>query len=99
MSTEYNLLCLSHDPPVVSDSVDGWLATNSWGLGQLRAHVADRERVARLYRETEGEWPPMDERDRHWTARFLAMHPNCTLGIIDEYSRTHPLEEPHDDAR
>lgn len=31
-------------------------------------------------------------RDGHYrrnTARFLAEHPNCQIGVVDEYGRTH----------
>ena len=92
MRDTYNLQCLSHNPPVTSESIDGYLASGSSGLDRLRVAVAERAHIVRLYRETDGEWPPMDERDRHWTAMFLAGHPDCAIGIIDEYGTTHSVE-------
>lgn len=34
-----------------------------------------------------------DYADTALTALFLAAHPHCHLGIVDEYGREHPTEE------
>lgn len=87
--TDYvHLLCLDHNPPVFSDEEVG---QHLYDLPQIRQDIANRDLLVKAWR---AEAEP-DERFRRTTVRFLASHPNCNIGIRDEYGVDHPLvEEP-----
>ena len=89
MSTYLYLQCLDHTPPLTAEEESGQHLSD---LPTIRAALADREAaIARsALNGTQGYWS--FERN---TARFLAAHRTCQVGIIDEYGREYPLtEEP-----
>lgn len=87
MSAYLYLQCLSHTPPIEAEDESG---QHLYDLPQIRADIADRERIAALVNDNgDGPWwGDADEFAHHFrrnTARFLAVHPACQLGIVDEY--------------
>lgn len=86
MSTYVYLECLDHDPPLSADDESGQHLSD---LPQIRADLADRERVVASIRDG---WDPGDY-FRNNTARFLASHKKCRIGIRDEYGDEHPPVE------
>ena len=86
VSTYVYLRCEDHDPPLTSDGESG---QHLYDLDQIRADIANRDAVAAAWRDD------LTSQDsfRRSTARFLAEHPKCQIGIIDEYRRVHPLTE------
>ena len=87
MSTYIYLLCRDHNPAIQADGESGQHLTD---LPQLRQDIANREAIVHALRvldfQAHGSY-------RCNTARFLAAHPHCHLGIVDEYGREHPIEE------
>lgn len=81
MSTDIHLVCLSHDPVIISDEVG---TTNS--IDRVRKQVADRDKIVAAFHAVMelGVWPDLDgnEKTVWW---FLKMHPVCQIGIRDEY--------------
>ena len=92
MSTYLFLLCLDHTPPLEAEGESG---QHLYDLPQIRSNVANREQVVSAW---DGYWGP-GHHFRHNTARFLARHPECRIGIRDEDGVDHPLEEGDDDGR
>lgn len=94
MSTYIFLECLDHDPPIQAEDESG---QHLYDLPRIRAEVADREATAADVHSYEGS--VLDEEFdpgayfRCSSARFLAAHPNCRIGIRDEYGVEHPLTE------
>lgn len=86
MSTWLYLRCESHDPPLKNDGESG---QHLYDLEQIWADIKNRDRIAVAY--CDNFFP--DDHFRHNTARFLAEHPHCQIGVIDEYGRTHTPEE------
>lgn len=86
MSTWFYLRCDDHDPPMLADDESG---QHTYDLPQIRADIAERDYLARLYGDTYGEG--LDYFRKH-TARFLAAHPKCRIAIEDEYGHEHPIE-------
>lgn len=86
MSTYLYLECLDHDPPLRAEEESG---QHLYDLPQIRRDVADRGTV--LADETGETWP-RDYFRRH-TARFLAAHPRCHIGIRDEYGSPYDLKD------
>lgn len=89
MSTDVYLECLDHEPRLRADGESG---QHLYDLPQIRADIANRNRIAAAW---EDGWTA-DHHFRRNTARFLAAHPKCRIGIRDEYGREHPVAE--DDA-
>lgn len=91
MSTYLYLQCLSHDPPIRSY---GDVGSNLSQLPEIQEDVKNRDKIVA---ETDYETIHDDGWTRAKTrALFFRDHPKCTLGIIDEYNKTHPItaEEP-----
>lgn len=86
MSTYVYLECLDHDPPL---SAEGESGQHLYDLPQIRADIANRERIVTNLRDG---WDP-DDHFRRNTARFLAAHPKCRIGIRDEYGVEHPTTD------
>lgn len=96
MSTYLYLQCLSHTPPLQAEAESG---QHLYDLPQIRADIADRERIAAAVNDqSSGEWwgdAPEFTHDyfRRTSARFLATHPACQIGIVDECGgRYNPTE-------
>ena len=84
-STYIYLTCRDHSPVIWADGESGRHLTD---LPQLRQDIANRGAIVyalHLY--------PSGSRYRHNTTLFLAAHPHCNLGIVDEYGREHPITE------
>lgn len=84
MSTRIFLECLDHDPPLQSDSESG---QHLYDLPTIRADVRDRDALARLWDEGAISWGSFHGN----SAKFLAEHKQCRIGIRDEYGVEHPL--------
>lgn len=86
MSTWIYLRCEDHDPPIRADGESG---QHLFDLSSLRADVANREALVAEWDHGEGL------HGKHWfqrnTAAFLAAHPKCRVGIVDEYGTEYPL--------
>ena len=88
MSTYIYLLCRDHSPVIQADGESGQHLSD---LPQLRQDIANRDAIVHALQEL--DLYPYDSSYRCNTARFLAAHPRCHLGIVDEYGREHPIEE------
>ena len=88
MSTYIYLQCLDHDPPLSADGESGQHLSD---LPETRRMIAHRaEIVAIMAADAPVTW------DNHFasnTAWFLYRHPNCRIGIVDEYGGEHPACE------
>ena len=88
MSTYLYLECLNHNPPLSSD---GEVGQHLYDLAQIRKDVANRSLfLANACADMDADY---GHHFRNNTARVLCAHPNCWIGIRDEYGREHPLEE------
>lgn len=91
MSTYVYLECLDHDPPIQAEDESG---QHLYDLPQIREDVANREALVEAW--TANPWPSgidaLDYYTRH-SARFLAQHPKCRVGIRDEYGRPYSLTD------
>ena len=88
MSTYVYLECLDHDPPLQAEDESG---QHLYDLPRIRTEVRNRATIVARYEATYGSEGGYFERN---TARFLADHPKCRLGIRDEYGREHRTGEP-----
>lgn len=86
MSTHLYLECLDHNPPIRAPQESG---QNTNDLPQIRSDIKRRDMLRDLL---EDGWTVAD-RFRMNTARFLANHPRCRIGIRDEYGGEYPLDE------
>lgn len=86
MSTYVYLRCEDHDPPLRASDESG---QHLYDLEQIRADIANRVAIVAAL---EDDWT-VDDSFRRATARFLAKHPKCRIGIVDEYRVVHALTE------
>ena len=94
MSTWLYLECLDHDPPLRADDESG---QHLYDLPQIRADVANRDALVAAARQAEGNVGRVtDVYLRRHTLQFLVEHPNCRIGIRDEYGRAYPLDAEAD---
>jgi len=91
MSTYIYLFCRDHNPAIWADGESG---QHLYDLPQLRDDIANREAIVHALEVL--DFHPEDNYRRN-TAQFLAAHPRCHLGIVDEYGREHPIEEESED--
>lgn len=77
---EHDLECLDHDPPLRADGESG---QHLYDLPEIRADIANRDTA-----DADTDYGHFF---RNNTARFLVQHPNCHIGIRDEYGREHPV--------
>nr|DAI86668.1 MAG TPA: hypothetical protein [Caudoviricetes sp.] len=89
MSTYLYLRCESHNPPLKNDDESG---QHLYDLEQIWADLDNRDRIAAAWRD--GMIP--EDHFRRNTAGFLDAHPNCQIGVVDEYGDTH---HPDDTTR
>lgn len=82
MSTELYLRCESHNPPLVNAEESG---QHLYDLEQIWSDIENRDQIVTAYRD---EMIPGDHY-RFSTAKFLAAHPHCQIGVVDEYDRIH----------
>lgn len=84
MSTTLYLECRSHKPPISSWSEVGHNLTD---LPRIRREIANRDKyVAAAELE-----PDYDDPLTNTAATFFTQHPNCNIGICDEYGNQHPV--------
>lgn len=85
MSTWLYLQCEDHDPPLRSEDVGQHL----YDLPDIRRHIARRD----IYAEMEdGDPIRFTHHFGNNAYDFLVAHPRCTIGIVDELGREHPVE-------
>lgn len=87
MSTNYQLTCTAHTPPIESDVC----IQNTALLPLLRRIITNRHTLITAMQIL--EWPDLGYRNGGEAIRFLNDHPNCPIVITDEYGRSHPTEE------
>lgn len=92
MSTYIYLFCRDHSPVIRANGESGQHLTD---LPQLRQDIANRDAIVHALQAL--DFYPHDNY-RSNTADFLAAHPRCHLGIIDEYGREHPTEEESEES-
>lgn len=88
MSTYIYLVCLDHDPPLIAEEESG---QHLYDLPQIRADIAARDALYIVIDASEyQDVPDMGSYFRSRTARFLAGHRKCRIGIRDECGTEHP---------
>lgn len=88
MSTYLYLECLDHDPPTRSD---GEVGQHLYDLDDVRKMITNRHLVVSVMN---AELPvSFGNHFDNNTAWFLLKHPQCRLGIRDEYGNEHSIEE------
>lgn len=90
MSTWLYLRCEDHDPPLLSDDVGQHL----YDLPDIRGYIARRDSYVALAESD--DWPTFASHYTRHAYDFLTQHPRCTIGIVDEYGREHPVEVPNE---
>ena len=93
MSTYIYLFCRDHSPVIRAAGESG---QHLYVLPQLRHDIADRDAIVHALQAL--DLYPYDSSYRRSTARFLAAHPRCNLGVVDEYGREHPIEEESEES-
>ena len=99
MSTYIYLVCLDHDPPLLAEEESG---QHRYDLPRIREEINNREEIVRAYEgghslnpRYASDWD--DESTNVYfrvrSARFLARHQSCRIGIQDEYGQDHPAVE------
>ena len=88
MSTYLYLECLDHDPPLRCEGESG---QHLYDLADIRADIAARAALVEI-QKLDG-WIDRGHHFRNNSARFLAAHPRCRIGIRDEYDVEHPITE------
>lgn len=87
MSTWLYLQCEDHDPPLTSEDVGQHL----YDLPDIRRHIARRDSYAEMAED--GDLIRFGDHFGNHAYDFLTQHPRCTIGIVDEYGITYPLQE------
>lgn len=88
MSDLIYLQCKSHTPSIWSEPV----ATNLDALDHIRECISYQKEIAALWkRGVLAHVEFIDTKDGA-AYRFMAEHPFCELGIIDEYTNSYPTE-------
>lgn len=93
MSTWVYLTCRDHEPPLLAADESG---QHLYDLPRIRQEVADREQIADANHWWQGGDGDPDGYFRANSARFLAAHARCRIGITDEYGREHPTTDEDD---
>lgn len=87
MSTYLYLECLDHDPPLRADGESG---QHLHDLPDIRYDITHRKVMAELWSSYAVN---PSNHFRANSAKFLADHATCRVGIRDEYGDTYPLVE------
>lgn len=91
MSTDLQLVCKSHDPHIWSEDVGNKLAH----LPVVRGYIKRRENIVKMVSsiiENNGYFGDDFETYDRVAYYFLWSHPECELGIRDEYGREYDIE-------
>jgi len=95
MSTNFYLVCTSHEPYISS----GEVGHNALCLPDVRHAIANKDGIVELYKDALKrdvditEWD-VEVRERNM---FLVAHPNCEIAIKDEYGLA-PKKSKNDPA-
>lgn len=89
MSTTLYLECRSHQPVITS----GEVGYNTSFLPQVRSDIANRDQLVETWNSIDDVYSAWEGR-RFNTISFLAHHPNCVLGIRDEYGKEYSIDGP-----
>lgn len=97
MSTYFHLVCTCHNPPLVAQEESG---QHHYDLPRIRADIAMREVLVRKYRGEDGtfDMKSIVGYFSYNSAKFLAEHEGCVIGIRDEYGVGYPVKEPQEEA-
>lgn len=95
MSTYLYLQCLDHTPPLQAEDESG---QHLYDLPAIRKDIARRVTLVDLYEDDASGWNARGAyfRGAYFrgnTVRFLAAHPACRIGIVDEYGKSYSTEE------
>lgn len=93
MSTELYLECRSHDPVLSDGEQVGNNLTHD--LKQLRRWIDQREQLIDLAAQMRSlDLDPFEVEGDYYrhTLAFILEHPNCGIGIRDEYGKDHPID-------
>lgn len=91
MSTDLYLVCKSHIPNIKSSEVGHNLSF----LPEIRESIAHRTELFEMVETMmeNGQWPDDANLCSYHTLMFFYNHPECDLGIVDEYGRIYSIEE------
>jgi len=78
------LTCMDHDPPLLADDESG---QHHYDLPRIWREIENREEVANRMHDN---WTNIEEYFESRSAKFLAAHPRCDIGVTDEYGVRHP---------
>lgn len=87
MSNHLYLLCLDHTPPISSWRM-GDVGNHLSDLPKAQQYIANRELYLQLWERH--DFVQLDDSKANTAMYFFADHPNCNIGIRDEYGRHHP---------
>jgi hypothetical protein len=90
------MVCTCHVPPLPAEDESG---QHLYDLPRIRREIANRDEVVEAWHA--GQLDNRDDSDAYFgrnSARFLADHPHCVIGIRDEYGRWHSLTETSEAA-
>lgn len=91
MSTTVYLYCLSHTPYIAGDEIEQHIGGAY--SDNIARFIADRERLAKVDLQEELLGDRMHfERNAAW---FFQSHPECKVGVKDEYGRWHDFPGAH----
>ena len=92
MSTYIYLTCLDHDPPLQAEDESG---QHLYDLPRIRQELRNRAAWAAAYEQNRlrrySETGAVDDYFTANSARFLAQHKTCRIGIRDEYGAVHAV--------
>lgn len=93
MSTYIYLQCLDHEPPLVADDESGQHLRD---LDRIREDIRNRESLVAAVDEY-GNTTVDDYFGKH-SQKFLTVHKNCSIGIVDEDGVEYAVEKVAPDA-
>jgi hypothetical protein len=88
MSTTVYLVCKTHGPNLTSDEVGQHL----YDLENIRGYIANRELLVGVINAGYDIGGYDNPNWSYTAAHFLREHPNCDIGIVDEYGEVHANE-------
>lgn len=88
MSTEIFVACMDHNPPLPHDEASG---VGEHTVKVVQKDIANRELLLSMWENDLMDWP---EGGRSQTFRFMLRHRHCNLGVVDEYNKTYPADQP-----
>lgn len=86
------LECKDHDPPIRSADEVG---QHTYDLKNIQGYFAKRKALVQI-NEMDDVTFESDTRWLNTAMYFFAQHPNCRIGIRDEYGQEYPTEVEHE---